>query len=153
MTYTRAPLAVRLEFELGGLIHTNLSGAAFTGDWLWVAGDEACGIERLGRLDPVGRETLRFGAARSFPLADLIDLPGAPDGEADLEGLAVHNGLMWLVGSHGLKRKNAKPGRDDSGNAKRLATVALDANRRLLACVPIERVLPVSVHDMTVPPR
>ncbi len=75
MPNTRKANAVRLEFEPGSLVHSNLSGAAFTGDWLWVAGDEACGIDRLRRLQPVGPELLRFGEVQDFPLADLLDLP------------------------------------------------------------------------------
>jgi hypothetical protein len=130
--------AVRLEFASGSLVQTNLSGAAFTGDWLWVAGDEACGIDRLRRLDPVGSETLRFGEVRDFPLADLLDLPGEAEEEADLEGMAEADGFLWVVGSHGLKRKDAKPDRDNAENAKRLAKTSLDGNRRLLACLPIE---------------
>jgi len=138
MPNTRTANAVRLEFAPGSLVQTNLSGAAFTGDWLWVAGDEACGLDRLKRLDPVGREVLRFGEVRDFPLADLLDLPGAADEEADLEGMAVADGYLWVVGSHGLKRKNAKPERSHADNAKRLSKVALDGNRRLLACLPLE---------------
>lgn len=138
MPNARTANAVRLEFASDSLVQANLSGAAFTGDWLWVAGDEACGLDRLRRLDPVGRETLRFGEVRDFPLADLLDLPGAAGEEADLEGMAVADGFLWVVGSHGLKRKNAKPDRDHADNAKRLAKVALDGNRRLLACLPIE---------------
>jgi hypothetical protein len=80
---------------------------------------------------------LRFGEVRDFPLADLLDLPGEAGEEADLEGMAVADGFLWVVGSHGLKRKNAKPDRDHADNAKRLAKVALDGNRRLLACLPI----------------
>ena len=138
MPNARTANAVRLEFAPDSLVHSNLSGAAFTGDWLWVAGDEACGLDRLRRLHPVGRETLRFGEVRDFPLADLLDLPGAAGEEADLEGMAVADGYLWVVGSHGLKRKNAKPDRGHADNAKRLAKVALDGNRRLLACLPIE---------------
>ena len=138
MPNTRIANAVRLEFTADCLVKSNLSGAAFTGDWLWVAGDEACGVERLRRLEPVGRETLRFGEPHDFPLADLLDLPGAPDEEADLEGMAVAEGYLWVVGSHGLKRKNAKPERGHADNAKRLAKLSLDGNRRLLACLPIE---------------
>jgi Protein of unknown function (DUF3616) len=138
MPRTRSANAVRLEFEPGGLVHANLSGAAFTGDWLWVAGDEACGLDRLHRLDPVGNEVLRCGEVKSFPLGELIDLPGDADDEADLEGMAVADGYLWVVGSHGLKRKNAKADRDHAENAKRLSKLALDGNRRLLACLPIE---------------
>ena len=53
MPNTRNANAVRLEFAPGSLVQSNLSGAGFTGDWLWVAGDEACGVDRLRRLDPV----------------------------------------------------------------------------------------------------
>jgi Protein of unknown function (DUF3616) len=138
MPKSRLNNAVRLEFEPGALVHSNLSGAAFTGDFLWVAGDEACGVDRLRRLEPVGTETFRFGESVDFPLADLLDLPGEPDEEADLEGMATDGGYLWVVGSHGLKRKNAKPERSDSDNARRLAKTALDGNRRLLARIPIE---------------
>jgi hypothetical protein len=138
MPNTRNSNAARLEFSPGSLVQTNLSGAAFTGEWLWVAGDEACGIDRLRRLDPVGSETLRFGEVRDFPLADLLDLPGEPGEEADLEGMDEADGFLWVVGSHGLKRKSAKPDRDNAENAKRLAKTSLDGNRRLLACLPIE---------------
>lgn len=138
MPNTRTANAVRLEFAPESLVKTNLSGAAFSGDWLWVAGDEACGIDRLQRLPTVGKEVLRYGQVKDFPLAELLDLPGAPDEEADLEGMAVVDGWLWVVGSHGLKRKNARPEGDHASNAKRLAKLALDRNRRLLACVPIE---------------
>ena len=76
MAKNRIANAVRLEFAPGAMVHANLSGSAITGNWLWVAGDEACGVDRLRRLDPAGSETLRFGEVRDFPLADLLDLPG-----------------------------------------------------------------------------
>jgi hypothetical protein len=126
MPNARTANAVRLEFTPGSLVQANLSGAAFTGDWLWVAGDEACGLDRLRRLDPVAREVLRFGQVRDFPLADLLDLPGTAGEEADLEGMAVADGFLWVVGSHGLKRKSVKPDRSHADNAGQLAKVALD---------------------------
>ncbi len=138
MPKARSANAVRLEFAPGSLVQSNLSGAAFTGEWLWVAGDEACGLDRLRLLEPLGREQLRFGEVRDFPLAELLNLPGEADEEADLEGMAVAEGYLWVVGSHGLKRKNARPDRSHADNARRLAKLALDGNRRLLACLPIE---------------
>jgi len=138
MTDTLLPHAVRLDFAAESLASTNLSGAAFTGNWLWVVGDEAAAVELLQRREPAAGETLHFARTASFPLHTLLDLPGGPDDEADLEGLAVHDGWLWLVGSHGLKRKNAKPGRDDATNARRLTRVELDGNRRLLARIPID---------------
>lgn len=138
MPNARTANAVRLEFAPGSLVQSNLSGAAFTGDWLWVAGDEACGLDRMRRLDPVGDDVLSFGEVHDFPLSELLDLPGADDEEADLEGMTVADGFLWVVGSHGLKRRNARPDRDHADNARRLAKVALDGNRCLLACLPIE---------------
>lgn len=131
--------ALRLEFAAGALVQRNLSGAAFSSpDWLWLAGDEACGLERLQRLPALAGETLRFGASQHFALADFLDLPGSAADEADLEGLALADGYLWLLGSHSIKRKNAKPGRYDADNARRLAKLGLDPNRRLLARIPLE---------------
>lgn len=134
------PHAVRLEFEADSLVQLNLSGATFAGQDLWVSGDEACGLDRLTRLAPCGDEALRFGQATNFPLSSLIDLPGPDDGEADIEGMALDGDYLWIVGSHGLKRKNAKPDRTHEDNARRLAKLSLDPNRLLLARIPV-------VHD------
>ena len=98
---------------------------------------------RLSAGDESTRAELQLDAApgdyRLFSLANpdrlVLDLPGAADEEADLEGMAVADGYLWVVGSHGLKRKNIKPDRSHADNAKRLAKVALDGNRRLLACL------------------
>ncbi|MBE9608325.1 DUF3616 domain-containing protein [Chitinilyticum piscinae] len=129
--------SVRLEFTGEALVHANLSGAAFVNHDLWVAGDEAAGLMRLSRLEPVAGETLRFGEARFFRLADYLDLPAAAEIEADLEGLAYFDGYLWLLGSHGLKRKAPKAGRSISDNLKRLATLSQDGNRCLLARIPV----------------
>ena len=103
-----------------------------------MAGDEACGQDRLRRLNLIGREALRFGEVRDFALVDLLDLPGTAGKEDDLEGMAIADGFLWMVGSHGLKRKNVTPNRGHTDNAKRLTKVALDGNQHLRACLPIE---------------
>jgi hypothetical protein len=51
MPNTRTAHAVRLEFAPDSLVQSNLSGASFTGDWLWVAGDRLL----LGLRGPVLR--------------------------------------------------------------------------------------------------
>lgn len=85
----------------------------------------------------MGREVLPFGEVRDFPLSDLLDLPGTADEEANLEGMAVADGCLWVVGSHGLKPKNAKPGRDHaespvgSSCTTRLALIARKGVHRL----------------------
>lgn len=138
MSIERIANAIRLEFSPGREVHSDLSGAAFTDDWLWVAGDEACAVDRLRPLEPVGGELLRFGEGRRFPLAELLDLPGDAGEEADIEGMSVSDGYLWVAGSHGLKRKKPKGDRGDRRNARRLAKLELDPNRRLLARLPIE---------------
>ena len=59
MPATRRPNPARLEFAPGFLAQANLS-RGIHGDWLWVAGEDACGIDRLRRPDPIGAETLRY---------------------------------------------------------------------------------------------
>ncbi|MFN6997666.1 MAG: hypothetical protein ACK4PH_26045, partial [Aquincola tertiaricarbonis] len=58
----RSAHAVRLEFGQGSLVRSNLSGAAFTGDWLWVAGEGGGGRARPRPRAPGGHETHRSGA-------------------------------------------------------------------------------------------
>lgn len=138
MSVQLQPHCVRLDFGAQALVSQNLSGAVFVGEDLWVAGDEACALTRLTRLAPTDGETLHFGAATDFPLSACLDLPDAADVEADIEGLDVQDGWLWLTGSHGLKRKNPKRGRSAEDNLARLATLARDGNRCLLARIPIE---------------
>ena len=64
--------------------HDNLTAVRADGEHLWVAGDETATIDRLV-LDSATAPT-RAGRQRSFRLADLVQLPGPPDGETDLQG-------------------------------------------------------------------
>lgn len=100
---------------------------------LWLASDETVTVERLIEIEPG-----RYGAHESFSLRTWFDLPD--EGEADLEGLAVDSGYLWVVGSHALKRKRPKP--EEKGREKaleRLETVVAEPNRYLLARIPMTR--------------
>jgi hypothetical protein len=113
-------------------LRTGLSAVASSRRDLWLGCDEGC---RLERLTSRGDDT--FAAHETFALDGLVTLPAAPGEEADIEGMDVNDGWLWLVGSHSLRRKKAKA--DDSAEqvASALATVERDGNRHLLARIPL----------------
>lgn len=109
----------------------NLSAAVLTPDGLlWVASDETQHLERLSATD-----LLTFDQHQSFPLKDYITLPD-PDTEVDIEGLDYSDFYLWIVGSHSLKRKKPK-GKKLAKDLERLATISFEANRYLLARIPL----------------
>ncbi|MEO3872994.1 DUF3616 domain-containing protein [Nonomuraea sp. B12E4] len=110
--------------------HTNLSAVRQSATGLWVAGDETATFEHLTWTGD------HYGAQRTFPLTDYVHLPAGPEDEADIEGLGRADGHLWLVGSHSLKRKRAKP-KDPEKAADRLATVVREENRFILARLPL----------------
>jgi hypothetical protein len=111
-------------------LRQGISAVERTGDFLWLACDETPTLERLS-LRPDGS----FGAHRTYPLADFIDLPA--DGEVDVEGLAYAAPYLWVVGSNSRKRSKAKEGEDDAECIARLARVETDASRYFLARIPL----------------
>lgn len=124
--------------RLGDPVAKDLSAVARAGDCLFLACDEAAGLERLTK----GADG-RYGNHQHISLADFFDLPGGPEEEMDIEGLAVVDGYLWLVGSHSLKRK--KPGGEDGEGVEALARmeeVEREANRFFLGRVPLEEVVP-----------
>lgn len=112
--------------------HVNLSAVRSDGSHLWLAGDETATVERL-TLDDDG-----FGAPRTFQLADLVDLPGPPDEEADIEGLARSGEYLWAVGSHSLVRKRVKSSHSDAKAIRRLSKVRFDRNRFIVARLAVQ---------------
>lgn len=110
--------------------HTNLSAVRVDGPGLWVAGDETATIEHLALVDG------RYDEQRSFELADFVDLPAGRHDEADIEGIGVHGGWLWAVGSHSLKRKKVKSTEPHKAK-KRLATVVREENRFVLVRLPL----------------
>jgi len=124
---------VTLKFEDNPDLLRDISCVAAAGRSLFLANDETAFIERLSR---VGEN--RYAAHVRFDLADFFDLPDGQAGEADIEGLAVSDGWLWVTGSHSLKRK--KPDRDkhDATHAlQRMSQIDRDPNRYLLARLPL----------------
>lgn len=96
--------SVALRFAAEHDTVTNLSASVRVNRTLFVGADEACAIERL-TIDGTS-----CADHRSFPLADLLDLADS-DAEADIEGLAVEDGWLWVVGSHARTRPKPKDGK------------------------------------------
>ncbi|WP_035564247.1 DUF3616 domain-containing protein [Hymenobacter sp. IS2118] len=114
-------------------VRDGLSTTLRTGDNLWLTCDERTTVERLRRTG-----SNEFGAHFSYKLTDFLDLPGGVDVEVDIEGIGEAGHYLWLLGSHGLKRK--QPDADDANVAKqikKLAKTVSDANRYLLARIPL----------------
>ena len=120
--------------DKGKRLRDGLSAVVFVDDTLWVAGDETSRIERLSRESKDS-----FGNHTAFPLGDFINLPAGEEEEADIEGLDVADGYLWLVGSHSLKRSSPKAEKSIAENRKRLSSVKSDGNRFLLARIPVGR--------------
>jgi Protein of unknown function (DUF3616) len=113
-------------------IRLQLSAVALDSGRLWLACDEGCRLERLSQSSVA----TTFAAHQVFALKDLLTLPAPPKEEADVEGLYVDNGWLWLVGSHSVKRKKPK-GESQAETASKLLDTKRDGNRHLLARIPI----------------
>lgn len=114
-------------------VRNNISVAEAVGRCLFVGSDEGARIERL-----VAGPDGHYADHRSFALADFFDLPAGSEGEADIEGLTVDDGWLWVVGSHSLARRKPKP-QEHSGDEclTRLTEVKREANRYLLGRIPL----------------
>lgn len=116
-------------------LRDGLSAVLQVGGTLWVANDESSTVERLVLQ---GR---RAAGHVQFALADLLDLPaggrGADAPEVDIEGMDAADGYLWVVGSHSLKRCKPDPEGDVAKSIKRLARTEKEANRFLLARIPL----------------
>ena len=126
-------------------LRDGLSVVVQMGPTLWVANDETISVERLSFQGRDAEGTYHYGAHQSFPLTEYLSLPipPAPNAneveEVDVEGLDFHDGYLWVVGSHSLKRKQAKPQSSIKKNVERLADAdpAQEGNRFLLARIPL----------------
>ena len=124
-----------LSFNADGKhVREGLSTILRTGDYLWVSCDERCTLERLKKLD---EQT--FGDHHSFDLSQFLKLPTGTDNEIDIEGIALEEHYLWLVGSHSLARRKPKKDQSPADQIKRLAKLKTDPNRYLLARIPLHR--------------
>lgn len=130
-----APPALKLRDALSAVVQI--------GDTLWVANDETAHLERLTRqgMDVTGNPL--YAAHTRFALHAYLQLPvaaDAEDNEVDVEGLAYHDGYLWLVGSHSLKRKKPQADHSTAKRIERLAKIVPDLNRYVIARIPLSTV-------------
>jgi hypothetical protein len=112
-------------------IRNQLSAVVLGGDHMWLACDEGCRLERLTKSTDS-----TFAAHHVVGLETVLPLPAEKKEEADIEGLAIDEGWLWLVASHAVKRK--KPKRSSASDIQdRLSETSRDGNRHLLARVPL----------------
>lgn len=133
---TKASLLNQVKLQFNGEIpqlREDLSAVHLSTDGhLWLGCDEGGNLERLSLIH---EDT--FGEHKSFKVQEYLDLPDSDKTEVDIEGLAESDHYLWLVGSHSWKRKSPKPDRSDVENIERLATIEGEANRYLLARIPL----------------
>ena len=91
----------------------SLSATSLAHGALWAGADEGTSLARLAR-----KSAGHYHAQAAVDLTELLRLPDlTPDDEGrlpevDVEGMDSRDGVLWLVGSHSLKRKQAdKKGR------------------------------------------
>jgi len=119
-------------------VREDLSAVLSVDDYLWLASDETTSIERLCSTDG-----LIFTGHKSFSLTDLLSLPANDlvnvNQEIDVEGLALQNDYLWLVGSHSIRRKNLKKedAIDSAEGIKKLGKTKRKGNRFMLARIPM----------------
>lgn len=129
--------------DKGKKLRDGLSAVVRVENTLWVAGDETTRLERLIRAAN-GDEEEVYGRHEAFALSACFDLPAKEKEEADIEGMDVSDGYLWLVASHSLKRGRPKAGESADAHRKSLlAKPKTDGNRLLLARIPLAR------HDDT----
>lgn len=115
----------------------DLSAVTFTPDGsLWVGSDELLTLERLALIEPYV-----YGNHQTFEIGEFIQLFNQED-EIDIEGMDYSEGYLWFTGSHSTKRNKPK-GKNPEKDINRLAEIKTDANRYLLARIPIQQGIPV----------
>lgn len=112
----------------------DISAVAVLGDTLFLSADECANVEVLYRL-----EDGDYGDHERIELWAHFDVPDAEE-ELDIEGLAVDDGWLWIVGSHSRTRRKPKKGRPlDADGEARLAELKDNLNRFFVGRLPLGR--------------
>jgi len=144
------PRRIRLQFDRthdslprGKRLSDGMSAGAAMNDTLWLAHDETLFVERL-RMTKTRGGGVEYAGHRRFDLRKLLALPASASNvhpgaslEADLEGIAIADGCLWLAGSHSAVRDPV----GDLPPSKAIATLAnirRAGNRFLLARIPMQ---------------
>ena len=141
---------IRLQFNSadnvlpnGNRLNSGMSAAAAQADTLWLAHDETVFVERL-RVEATKAGSIRYARHRRFDLREFFALPASVANlrqrasiEADIEGLAIADGCLWITGSHSAVR-DPLDGLTGRRAIAALANVRRAGNRFLLARIPIE---------------
>lgn len=134
---------VLLKFEQHPLVREELSAVVQTPDGhLWIGSDE---LLTLDRLSPTASN--EYGEHQQYAVGDYVALPDSQS-EIDIEGMDFDAGYLWLVGSHSTRRKGVR-GKNVEKNIQRLLDIATDANRYVLARIPLVDGVPVKQDKAT----
>ena len=71
-------------------------------------------------------------------MADLVDLPGTPHAEADLEGLARSGGWLWATARTAWSAAGSSPTTPEAKALRRLARVRRDPNRFVICRLAVQ---------------
>ncbi|HUR55158.1 MAG TPA: DUF3616 domain-containing protein [Gemmataceae bacterium] len=126
----------------------NLSAIRFSNGHLWVAGDECneVGGEKRNTIERLtwNADSGAFDGHVRYDLSEFLDLPDGPDAEIDLEGLAIGDGYLWMIGSHSAAMRLPKRDADkrvidhaDAIDRLRFKKNKPGPNRHLIARVPM----------------
>lgn len=139
---------VLLRFESNPAAREELSAVVQTPDgYLWIGSDELLTIDRLSPTTPNELGEYAYGEHQQYAVGDYVDLPDSQS-EIDIEGLDFEAGYLWLVGSHSTRRKGVK-GKNAQKNIQRLLDIETDANRYVLARIPLVDGVPVKQDKAT----
>jgi hypothetical protein len=112
----------------------DISAVATIGDTLFLSADECAHVEVLHRQADGG-----YAEHERLALCSLFAMPDAGD-EMDIEGLAIDDGWLWIVGSHSRTRRKPKKNKPLDADAEaRMAELKDNPNRFFIGRVPLGR--------------